>query len=86
MNQTIQSQKYEYRDDGCCMYPCPALECPEIICYLDYPGYKKTMDKFKQVLLMHKSGAEIELICQQVGLKRKQVQSFLTLIDNLVTI
>jgi hypothetical protein len=88
MNQTSQSEKYEiaYKDDGCCIYACPALECPETICYLDYPGYKKTMEKFKQVLLMHKSGVEIEEICHQVGLRKKQVQNFLNLLNNLVIV
>jgi len=88
MNQTKPSIRYsiDYKDDGCCIYACPALECPETICFLDYPGYKKTMSKFKIVLTMYKSGSNLEDICKQVGMRKKQVQQFLDLLNTLVIV
>ena len=51
---------------------------------MDYPGYKKTMDKFKVAFNMYKAGLDVEEISKQVGLKKKKVQQFLDTVSNLV--
>ncbi len=87
MNKTrkpLYNYEIAYKDDGCCIYSCSAFECPETICFLDYPGYKKTIPIFKQALQMYIDGVPIEDIARRVGLKRKQLEDFFTKLSSLV--
>lgn len=73
-----------YKDDGCCIYSCSAFDCPETICFLDYPGYKKTIPIFKEALKLHLQGVPIEEISRRVNLKKKQLEEFFTKLSSLV--
>lgn len=80
-----------YQDDGCCLHPCLARECPEPICFLDFqteqPTWsQKTWDLFKEICNLRDVGLDSFQISQKLNIRRRRVEKFLEIKAKLVLI
>lgn len=70
--------EYLYKDTGCCLHPCSTFDCPEPLCILEFPGYKKGRERYKLMVGMIAEGLNTDEIAERLNIKKRQVTRWLS--------